>query len=398
MTIDFVPVAAVGKSTCFLFFFTLDSCVLPKKARSISSTCYGQYSFRKEEKHPLFLPGWIPFHNENGLKWTNLSQLCPKPWRYSAASGDVWSWGYLHTYNGGGYNADLGYNNKTAHFVTSPLRSKKWIDARTRALLLEMSIFNPSTNQLSAITMYYEAPPTSFGQPFQVVETISLYGTDSASYDFFLICKLLFIFLVMFYLAREAAKAFKMKKHYFKSLWNWFEIVQVLVAVSVVVCYVVKEKMLLEAIQHVKENPYLTVDFQPVLVWKNAEDAVLSLAVFFATVKVLRMLRFNPHIIIFSASLKSARETLLVYSIILSVVMVSFALVEWVTLGSSMFQYSTILQAFYSQLLMSLGAKMHLNAMRNNLPILGPLLGFCLQIINDIFILEFLHLCFKRFL
>lgn len=336
----------------------------------------------------MFLPGWIPFQNKDVLTWANLSKLCPKPWRYSTVS-DLPSWGYFHTYSGGGYIAELGYNNKTTHFVASPLRTNKWIDPRTRALLLEMSIFNPSTNQLSAITFYYEALPTTFAILFRVVETITLYGTESPSYDFFLVCKLLFIFLVIFFLAREARRAFKMRQNYFKNFWNWLEIIQVLVAFSVVVCYVVKEKKLLTAVQQVKENPYLTVNFHPALAWKNAEEAALALAVFIATVKILRMLRFNPHIIIFSASLKSARETLLVYSVILSVVMVSFAFLGLLTLGTSMYEYNTLLQALYSQLLMSLGAKMHLNKMRNNYPIIGPVFGFAYKMLMTFLFVNF---------
>ncbi|EDO31497.1 predicted protein, partial [Nematostella vectensis] len=133
-----------------------DSCEVPKDMRALISTCHDEFSSKEQDKTPLSLPRWKPVPPNTA--YHNLSRLCPRPWRYNTAEqlGFHDSWGFFHMYDGGGYVADLGYNNETKSSVVFSLRLNHWMDRRTRVVLLEFAMFNPATNYLSVVTYYYE--------------------------------------------------------------------------------------------------------------------------------------------------------------------------------------------------------------------------------------------------
>ena len=88
--------------------------------RSLVNSCNGFYTLSKEDKTNWNIPGWIPL--EDPKTWQNISKLmdvCPKPWRY--VSKNVLENGYSMAehgfYGGGGYVAELGYNQRTARMV-----------------------------------------------------------------------------------------------------------------------------------------------------------------------------------------------------------------------------------------------------------------------------------------
>lgn len=156
-----------------------------------------------------------------------------------------------------------------------------------------------------------------------------------------------------------------------------------------VVCYLVKEKMILEAVQQLKINPFITVNFQPAILWKYAEDVCLSIAVFIATVKILRMLRFNPHIIIFNSSLKKCRQTLISFSLILFIIMFGFAILGHLLLGTSMTQYRTLRQSLYTQILVSLGQHMSTTELRDASFFLGNAMDLIYKMLMAFYFVNF---------
>ena len=83
-----------------------------------------------------------------------------KPWRYQNSSQLD---GYpivaqLETYYGGGYVVELFPRwNNTA--ILQNLKKKQWLDRHSRALIVEFSLINPTTNQFNTIFIVFEFPP-----------------------------------------------------------------------------------------------------------------------------------------------------------------------------------------------------------------------------------------------
>ena len=299
------------------------------------------------------------------------------------------SWGFFDVYDGGGYVADLGYSNTTATPVISNLRKYGWIDRQTRAVLLEFVIYNANTGYLSISTFMNEILPTGYGNAFAKIDTFPLTSTETGFYQFYLICQLLFIIIVILFVLREMYKIYKMRCGYFRNLWNWVEILQITFSFLVVIFFVIKSKLVLKSALKVKENPYVPVSFGDAVYWNDAENGVLAVAIFIVTVKLLRMIRFNPHISILMSSFRESRRLLLSYSVIFTIIFIAYAPLGMLVLGNDMQRYSTFQNALYSLFLMCLGGKMGISDLLRVNRILGPLFGFSYLLLNAFIFVNF---------
>lgn len=366
-----------------------DSCTVPLEAQAITKHCNDYYSQEKEDRSPLNLPGWIPINVT--AQFTNVSELCPAPWRYSPSQDFqlLPNWGFFNTYGGGGYVADLGYGKDTAVLMISNLRENGWIDRYTRAVLLEFTIYNPFTGYLSISTYYYEILPTGYGNAFPRIDTILLTSTESGLYQFYLICQLLFIILVFVSICQEVYKVYRQRCAYFRSVWNLIEILQLVFSSLVVTLYVFKSKIILKNVSKLKQNPFVNVSFQDVITWHEAENAALAFTVFVATLKLLRMIRFNPHVIMLVQSFRVSRDLLISYSALFFVIFVSYGQLGRLTLGNNMFRYSTFLRSLAAELLMCLGGNMEIEESRGVNRVLGPFFAFTFVSVNSFIFVNF---------
>ena len=317
--------------------------------------CYDGYSEANEEKTAYNKPGWKPV--DNSTTYHELLRLCPKPWRYQDAgvSDTVPKWGQFSFYPGGGFVADLGYENATGFGIIENLKTNEWLDRQTRAVIVEFSAFNPSVNVLGIATYFYEVEASGYGAPFTRIDVISLYSTESASQQFYSICVLLFIVFVLLYLGRECYKLYRLGSRYFKSFWNWVEIFQVLCSVLAVVMYMVKSDRVTSAVRKLQDNLYANVSFQEAITWLESENAVLGILTFIVTAKLLRLIRFNQHVAEFSKTLKTSARLLSSFVVVLLIFFVAFLHFGILIFGKGSEFYSSVLKATYFQLELTLG-------------------------------------------
>ena len=319
------------------------------------SVCYGPYSEDDKDKTPYSTPGWIAMTNVTNA--TELETLCPRPWRYQTAEETDThpTWGGSALYPGGGYVADFGYSILTAEDIIQSLESGGWLDRKTRVVMFEFTFFNPPTNILSVSTYFYERLPTGGGKPFTRTRTITLFAEETEVYQLYLLFQLLFIIVVFVYVARECYRLFRQRRAYFKSPWNWLELAQILSAVLAVLLHLFKVAETTATIRELQKNIYANVSFDAAILWSEAENGVLALTVFIISLKLLRLVRFNRQVGVFSATLYLGFKRLLSFAVVLSIAFVAFLHFGILVFGATNLRYSTIKSAVYFQLELILG-------------------------------------------
>ena len=170
----------------------------------------------EEDTTRLYLPHWIHLSDAQ-QGWANLSQLCPRPWRYSSPEelNNVPSWAQHHIYDGGGYVLDLGYDKPTAIRMMEGVKDKDWIDRRTRAVLLEFQVLNLNTNLMSIVTYHYEVLPFGFGLTYEKIDTIKIFNFQNLSYSFYITCQLLFMLVVLVYVIILLIRLYRQRCSFF---------------------------------------------------------------------------------------------------------------------------------------------------------------------------------------
>lgn len=304
-----------------------------------------------------------------------LRRLCPKPWRYNtSAELDTLSYSGKHAkYEGGGYIADLGYNSRTAFRVVRNLESNDWIDEKTAAVLIEFTVFQPSTSLFSVAKLLYEVIPTGKPETRARFHTLSIYGTsDPRLRSLFVACEIILLILVAYFLILEAVKIYRQGCSYFVSFWNWMNLLQLVSAIITIAFFFFKEKYISSFVKRVQANPFETVSVDYALFWSDLELLVLSVVVFVVTVKFLRLIRFNRHVCQMVASLKISSPNVASYSVLFFINLISFALLGYLVFGNDNISYHSFIDALGTLIQKFLGNELYFYELQYSNRILGP--------------------------
>ena len=317
--------------------------------------CFKGYSTKNEDKTAYNKPGWRPV--DSTMRNDELLQLCPKPWRYQHAEETDTRprWGQFSFYDGGGFVADLGYDNHTGFSIVTNLQNNGWLDRQTRVVLAEFSTYNPSVNILGVATYFYEVDASGLIAASMQTRVLSLDSTGTPSHQFYLICLFLYILFIFLYFVRETFKLYNLRSRYFKSMWNWVEIFQITFSLISVVMYIMRRNRAISSIGKLHKNIYANLSFREAITCQEVEKAVLGILTFIVTTKLLRIIRFNNYVALFSTTLKISARSLSSFIIVLSIFFVAFLHFGVLMFGSVTKRYSSVLKGAYFQLELTLG-------------------------------------------
>ena len=103
------------------------------------------------------------------------------------------------------------------------------------------------------------------------------------------------------------------------------------------------------------KNIYANLSFQEAITCQEVENVVLGILTFIVTTKLLRIIRFNNYVALFSTTLKISARSLSSFSIVLSIFFVAFLHFGVLMFGSVSERYSSVLKGAYFQLELTLG-------------------------------------------
>lgn len=310
--------------------------------------CHDSYSRKVED---------TDFWDSQTGSFDRFSWSCPENWEYSKDEdlGSFDSWGRFAVYHGGGYLANLGYNKLAATRVINDLVENNWIDSRTRAVIVEFSLLNPSTNIISVMSYFYEILPSGFSGTFKSYGMLPLASTDSQAHNAYLFFVLLFGVFLLCYFIIECIKLFRHKCSYFKSLWNWMGVFQIFTASLALIFQAIKSQRVAKTLGKLKENPFIPVSFHQALFWSEAETVALCITSAIATLRLLKCFHFNHQVIKLSSFMRSHLPSLVSFFVIFCVLSTGYALSGMIAFGSENVLFSSFDKAFISQFLTIIG-------------------------------------------
>ena len=140
------------------------SCRIQKSMEHLLSDCNDDYSYSNEEKQS-FVPGWI-----NQTTQTPNSSI-ERAFVYRL-SEELDSDGYVYEFRG--RLSDIQSN-------ISALHRWRWIDSRTRAVIVQLSLYNPNSQLFTSVSLLAEFLSTGGIQTQSRFEPISFQGISSFS-------------------------------------------------------------------------------------------------------------------------------------------------------------------------------------------------------------------------
>ena len=160
-------------------------------------------------------------------------------------------------------------------------------------------------------------------------------------------------------------------------------------SVASVAFYMIRAKSVLNTIKSIQANPYEIVHFHTALDWLNLENARIAVAVFMVTVKLLNLIRFNPHAIYLFSSFRQSIGYQLSYMLFFMIVFNAFVVTGMIFFGVVL-EYSSNLNAVMLQFEFLLGKAIPMDALRRDKPFIGPTFAFLFCISTTIFLMNML--------
>ena len=277
--------------------------------------------------------------------------------------------------------ADLGYNTEDAEQVIDSLQFNDWIDNMTATVFVEFTIYEPATSLFSAVKLLFERSPNGGTNTITQFKTLIIYSPQDPHFrGFYETCQLLFMLVILFCVGTEIGKIYQHGCNYFKDPWSWLEIVLLSSSLASLAMFFLKESYTSEFIKKVKKNPFQSWSTDSIALWSDLEVTLLSFVVFLVTMKLLRIVRFNPHIIQMRMTLHIASKYFLSFTVVFMTIIIAYVTLTTLTFGRNVYEYRSFLRSFSSILLMLIGAKAPFHELQAVSIIIGPFFVFAYMV------------------
>ncbi|XP_036061222.1 polycystic kidney disease 2-like 2 protein isoform X2 [Onychomys torridus] len=330
--------------------------------QSLMSDCYSKYTADNEDV------------SDFGLQRDT-------EWKYSPSPANApWHWGFVGVYRDGGYIFTLSKSKSEARTKLADLRVNSWITRGTRVVFIDFSLYNANVNLFCVIRLVAEFPATG-----GLLTSWQLYSVKLlryvTHYDYFIAsCEIVFCIFLFVFITQELRKLNEFKSAYFKSIWNWLELL-------ILVNFLLLGRLL--------ENTESYPDFYFLAYWHIYYNDIIAITIFFAWIKILKFISFNETMSQLSSTLSRCMKDIVGFAIMFFIIFSAYAQLGFLVFGSQVDDFSTFQNSIFAQFRIVLGDFNFAGIQQANW-ILGPiyfitfiffvffvLLNMFLAIIND---------------
>ncbi|UJR27333.1 hypothetical protein I4U23_008626 [Adineta vaga] len=303
-----------------------DSCKILKSFKNIIKSCEAGYSMFNEDQRSYY-PGWSSIYNSTVGSMSNYSSAISKAFMYNKSDSlDTYTYVGEHaTYGAGGYVYE--FRGKMSEMIgnISTLKQLSWIDMQTRGVMIQMSLYNPNVNLFILVTILAEFLPTGGIYPTARIEPVTLLNDFQGFGLFKLLCSIVYMIFIIYYMQREIRAMFTRRMAYFRDFWSYIEIGIIACSWAGLGVYVwrIREANRVGELFRTTKG-YAYVNLQLATYVNDSLTFLLGFCCFFGTVKFLRLLRFNQRISMLSSTLSYAFKDLLSFTVMFSILYLGY--------------------------------------------------------------------------
>ncbi|XP_065653648.1 uncharacterized protein LOC136080649 isoform X2 [Hydra vulgaris] len=344
-------------------------------AKFIAINCLSPYKATLEETRGFDLNWTIP------KQYNSTINTLTMPWRYQTWQ-ELDGYPYiasLNTYYGGGYVIEL-FSKWKNQVILDQAKKHRWIDRQTRAIIVEFALFNAATSYFNMVTMALEFLASGGVVPNFSVLTFNLYASATES-KAMLGSQILFILMTILFTIRESRFIYRTGCKYFVEFWNLVEVALIILCIIAVGLYFYKDYLAKVLLQRLPDKkPQVFINFQFASYCDMLHICIVSLIVFFVTLKFIKLLQFNHHVSMISYTLKAAWYPLSMFGIVFFIILCSFVTFSNIAFGALLGEYKTYNEAIVSTVSLLLG-KFSFNQYERANIFLGPIFFFGFNVV-----------------
>ncbi|XP_010386374.1 polycystic kidney disease 2-like 2 protein isoform X1 [Rhinopithecus roxellana] len=354
-----------------------NTCKVYSSFQSLMSECYGKYTSTNEDL-------------------SNFGLQINTEWRYSTSNtNSPWHWGFLGVYRNGGYIFTLSKSKSETKNKFIDLRLNSWITRGTRVIFIDFSLYNANVNLFCIIRLVAEFPATGGILTSWQFYSVKLLRYVSY-YDYFIAsCEITFCIFLFVFTTQEVKKIKEFKSAYFKSIWNWLELLLLLLCFVAVSFNTYCNVQIFLFLGQLLKSTEQYSDFYFLACWHIYYNNIIAITIFFAWIKIFKFISFNKTMSQLSSTLSRCIKDIVGFAIMFFIIFFAYAQLGFLVFGSQVDDFSTFQNSIFAQFRIVLGDFNFAGIQQAN-PILGPiyfitfiffvffvLLNMFLAIIND---------------
>ncbi|XP_074659507.1 polycystin-1-like protein 1 [Tubulanus polymorphus] len=253
--------------------------------------------------------------------------------------------GHFGRYDNSGYDVILNASRVETVEQLRYLHDNDWIDRQTRAVVVEFTIYNPSQNLFTSISLTAEMPPTGGIEHYVRIESARLYKYVSKFDNFVLACELLFIAVTLYLIHDFVYRTLERQQtatSSFRSFWTWTEVSFLIVAVGYILCFICRFVVVHDAIEHMRATFYEHyVDMSFPALWDLILRTLVGLLILLLCVQFLKLLQYKKLFVRFFTIYRKARTEILLFAVSFALVLMTFTSLGFLLFNSASWYFSS---------------------------------------------------------
>ena len=284
----------------------------------------------------------------SGLGWINVTlkkanTTLEQAFQYQSADklGSYTIVGDHGNYPGSGYVYEFRGRLSDIRNNLSMLHQFQWIDNQTRAMIIQLNLYNPNVQLFTSVLLLTEILSTGGLQMKSQIEPIDFYVT-SASQLFVLN---LYMILILHFMFVEIQSLFQLRPKYFQQFWSVIDLEIIVCSWMGVALYIYRYKECSRISQLFAEtNGYAYVNLQYLTYHNRFLTFIYGFCCFFGTIKMIRLFRFNARVYLFISTFQISAKELFGFAIMFSIVFVAYMCLFYLLFSSKFWSVSSLLQ------------------------------------------------------
>ncbi|XP_035672135.1 polycystic kidney disease protein 1-like 2 isoform X2 [Branchiostoma floridae] len=354
-------------------------CEVPEQMQTYGKRCVLSFSLTDMDT-ANYSTGW----QNSSISNNTDSEEMLKPWVYTFASltDGFPTFGEHGSYIGGGYSTSLDpsvlFSNQTREEL---LQDGGWLDENTRAVMVEVLMYNPDANLFSVVTFLVEFTYYGNAYPSVVISTLRLFQTSQILLLALKGVMVLFLFIFLF---REGKQLMASPVEYLLEVWNWVELLVILAGFSTLGVYF-QTQSVIDQVSEPGGHTQFSV-YRRATGWVEVYTYVTAGLICCVTLKLVRLLRFNKVVQVLFGTISTAFKPLAGFMMVVAVIMLAYTQLGSLLFGSNLETYSSIGSSLASICLMTIGS-FDTAELTEVSWIYGPIFFFLLQVTMQFFLL-----------
>ncbi|CAH1264931.1 PKD1L3 [Branchiostoma lanceolatum] len=377
-----------------------ERCEVPEKMRPFTSRCLADFTFLLADSEN-YTKAWVPINDTmqdmNVFINTSTPSSYPvtsdivtsgmgHPWNYTFASlsNDFPYFGEHGTYFSGGYQTTLGTNSEASLTTATYLQDHQWLDQQTRAVFVELILYNPHANLFSVVTVVVEFTTSGAADTSSEVVTLRLVQHEAI---LLLTLRVTLALFLLFFLLREGKSLLSRPVEYLSEFWSWVEVLIITIGFSTLAVYF-KAQGIIDEVTEIRQSGSTPFEeYKSAAGWFQVYTYLLGILICCSTLKFIHLLRFNSHVQALSVTMKKSAEPVLQFLFVASIFMMAYTQAGNLVFGVKLQGYKNIQTSLQSLCMMMLGS-FDFDELSGAKSVLGPLMFFSYQAMMQFILLS----------